>query len=122
MASGDIAIDPLLLQNFAQQVQPRIDQATAALTTLLTSPGSDQPALGTFYDAQVTEGRHKTLHDQYVVQLERLIGALNAASASITSILDRYHTISDLQSARVSDIQAALEPVSEALNGQKNHA
>lgn len=122
MATGDIAVDHLSLQNFAQQIQPRIDQATSALLTLLTSPGADPPALGTFYDAQVTEGRHQDLHDQYVHRLQRLIDALNAASMSITKMLDRYHTITGLQSARVTDIRAALDPVSEALNGHRNHA
>jgi hypothetical protein len=122
MAVGDIAIDPLSLQDFAQQIQPRLDQANAALLTLLTSPGADQPALGAFYDAQVTEDRHKMLHDQYVQRLQRLIDALNAASTSITTMLDRYHTIAGLQSAHTFDIRAALEPVSEALNGHRNHA
>lgn len=122
MAAGDIAVDPLTLQDFAQQIQPRLDQATSALLTLLTSPGADQPALGGFYDAQLTEDRHKMLHDEYVQRLQRLIDALNAASTSITKILDRYHTITGLQSARVTDIRAALEPVSEALNGHRNHA
>jgi hypothetical protein len=122
MATGDITVDHLSLQDFAQQIQPRIDQANSALLTLLTSPGADPPALGLFYDAQVTAGRHQELHDQYVQRLQRLIDALTAASTSITAMVDRYHTISDLHSARASDIRAALEPVSEALNGHRNHA
>jgi hypothetical protein len=122
MAAEDITVDQVALLAFAQRIQPRIDEANSALTTLTNAPGADPPALGTFYDAHRTVDRHQALHDQYVQRLRRLADALNAAATATATIIDTYRAAADNTEVSVKDIQTALLPVSEALDGGRSHA
>jgi hypothetical protein len=122
MAAEDIIVDQAALLTFARHLQPRIDEANSALTMLTTTPGTDPPALGSFYDAQLTTGRHQTLHDQYVQRLRRLVNALTAAATATGTIIEKYHEVADHDEVKVNEIQTALLPVSKALDGIRSHA
>lgn len=115
--AADFTVNLSSLRDFQQSLQPRIEQAFAALTALTATPGSDRPALGGFHDAQRTADRHQALHDEYVLRLRRLVTALTVAQAATARIIEGYQDVEDLNSAKVRQIAGAIGAVSEVLDG-----
>jgi hypothetical protein len=110
MGVDEIRVDLLSLDDFNQRLGPRLDEAYAALAALTVAPGTVQPALGTFQDAQQTSARHQNLRDEYVARLRRLVDAVTTAQIVATTIAARYRTVVELN-------QTSTEVVRDALSG-----
>jgi len=122
MAADEISVDVFSLGDFRLRLQPRIDQAFAALNAMTTSPGSDRAALGEFSDASETAERHRALHDEYVARLRRLVDSLTVAQTATAGIIQVYQDADALNHTSAKQIEGAVGAVSEALDGDRGHA
>ncbi|GIJ49009.1 hypothetical protein Val02_58950 [Virgisporangium aliadipatigenens] len=122
MAEDETYVDTLSLLEFHRHMRARLDEAESALTALTTDPGAQPPALGDFHDAKETGARHRTLHDEYVRRLRRLVNALTAVQTATGLFVQDYRTAEQLNSMGAAQVSDAMRPVGEALYGGRRDA
>jgi hypothetical protein len=117
LGADDLFVDTFSLDDFRLALQGRLDEALAMLVNLTAVSKPESLALGEFEDARQAAGRYRTLHEECVERLSRLTEAMAVAQRMTGEILDRYQSTEDLYTAKVKDIEEALRPLGEVLDG-----
>jgi hypothetical protein len=117
LGADELFVDTFSLEDFRLALQARLDETLAMLTDLAAVPAPESLALGEFQDARQAAGRYRTLHEECVERLRRLTNTVSVGQRMTGEIVDRYHSEQELFTAKAKDIEEALRPVGEVLDG-----
>ena len=115
------AVDVHSLEDFHATLAARLDEADAALSTLVTRLQGLTPKLGGFHDATGTADGYLGRCDEQVTRAQRLVEAVTAAQTATATIIANYTTTEARNAANARDIADAMRSVGEALDGGQSN-
>lgn len=118
---GGNSVDIHSLEDFHAKLAARLDEASAALSTLVEKLPGTPPRLGGFQDATGTANGYAGRRDEQITRVRQLVDAVAAAQTATGTIIGNYTTTEARNEANVRDIADTMRPVGEVLDSGQNN-